>query len=248
MKKAISLLLCLMLLLALTACGTTTPDPTEVSTEDTQATSALAESEVTGVSFTVVVTDTDGSEQTFDLTSSANTLGEALLQEGIIDGDDTEYGLYVTTVNGVVADWTTENAYWALYIDGEYAQTGVDSTELTEGTTYSFVKTVSYTTLGEGETMFYLTVKDTDGSVTRFQIYTDATTVGEALVALELISGDEGDYGLYVTTVNGITADWETENAYWAFSIDGEYAQTGVDSTEIVAGSTYELAKTITEA
>lgn len=67
------------------------------------------------------------------------------------------------------------------------------------------------------------------------------------LLAEGLIAGDESDYGLYVTSVNGITADWATENAYWAFYINGEYAQTGVDSTEIVAGTTYELVKTVSE-
>ena len=34
---------------------------------------------------------------------------------------------------------------------------------------------------------------------------------------------------------------------YWAFYIDGEYAQTGVDATEIVADTTYELVKTVSE-
>ena len=101
--------------------------------------------------------------------------------------------------------------------------------------------------MGEGATIFYLTVKNVDNTVTRFQINTDAATVGEALLALELIAGDESDYGLYVTTVNGITADWDTEKAYWAFYIDGEYAMTGVDTTEIVAGTTYELVKTVSE-
>ncbi|MBQ8733919.1 MAG: DUF4430 domain-containing protein [Anaerotignum sp.] len=147
----------------------------------------------------------------------------------------------------MTADWATENAYWAFYIDGEYAQTGVDATELTEGATYSFVKTISYTVLGEGETTIYVTVQDVDGTVTKFQVNTDAATVGEALTALELIAGSESEYGLYVTTVNGITADWDTESAYWAFYIDGEYAQTGVDTTEITADAEYSFVKTVSE-
>ena len=52
---------------------------------------------------------------------------------------------------------------------------------------------------------------------------------------------------VHPTTVNGITADGATENAYWAFYIGEEYAQTGVDATEIVAGTTYTFAKTISE-
>ena len=248
MKKLLSLLLALVMVFGLVACGTTDAPETDPSTEPSvETTNAPTDAESTGASFTVVVTDLDGSEATFEYTSEAETVGAALLAEGLIAGDESDYGLYVTSVNGITADWATENAYWAFYIDGEYAMTGVDATELTDGATYSFVKTVSYTELGEGTTDFYFTAKDVDGTVTKYLIHTDAATVGEALLALELIAGDESEYGLYVTTVNGITADWDTEKAYWAFYIDGEYAQTGVDATEIVAGATYELAKTVSE-
>ena len=244
MKKIIALLLALVMALSLVACGgTDTPDTTPSTEPSVESTPAASDS--VGASFTVVVTDLDGSESTFEYTSEAETVGEALVAEGLIAGDESEWGLMVTTVNGITADWATENAYWAFYIDGEYAQTGVDATELTDGATYSFTKTISYTVMGEGAATFYFTAQDLDGTVTKYEIHTDAKTVGEALVALELVSGDESDWGLMVTTVNGITADWATENAYWAFYINGEYAQTGVDATEITDGATYSFVKTI---
>ena len=244
MKKIIALLLALVMALSLVACGgTDQPDTTPTTEASVESTPAASDS--AGASFTVVVTDLDGTETTFAYTSEAATVGEALLAEGLIAGDQSDWGLMVTTVNGITADWATENAYWAFYIDGEYAQTGVDATELTDGATYSFTKTISYTVMGEGATTFYFTAQDLDGTVTKYEIHTDAATVGEALVALELVSGDESDWGLMVTTVNGITADWATENAYWAFYINGEYAQTGVDATEITDGATYSFVKTI---
>lgn len=95
--------------------------------------------------------------------------------------------------------------------------------------------------LGEGETQFALTITDGDGAQTHVTVNTDAATVGEALEALGLIQGEEGAYGLYVETVNGITADYDADKTYWAFYINGEYAMTGVDATEIVPGDHYEL-------
>lgn len=95
--------------------------------------------------------------------------------------------------------------------------------------------------LGEGETRFALTITDGDGAQTHVTVNTDAATVGEALEALGLIQGEEGAYGLYVETVNGITADYDADRTYWAFYINGEYAMTGVDATEIVPGDSYEL-------
>ena len=90
------------------------------------------------VSFTVVVTDPEGTETTFDVSTDKETVGEAVLEEGLIAGEDSDYGLYVTTVNGITLDWEKDQMYWAFYIDGEYAQTGVDSTNVAEGTVYSF--------------------------------------------------------------------------------------------------------------
>ena len=97
------------------------------------------------------------------------------------------------------------------------------------------------TVLGEGATSFSFIVVDKDGNETPFEIHTDKTKVGEALLDLELIEGDMGDYGLYVTVVNGITADYNVDGTYWAFYVNGEYAITGVDMTEITAGDTYSF-------
>lgn len=95
--------------------------------------------------------------------------------------------------------------------------------------------------IGEGSKQFTLTVTDGDGSETKLEIHTDAETVGAALSELGVIDGDEGEYGLYVKTVNGLTADYDKDGMYWALYIHGEYAQTGVDSTEITGGESYSF-------
>ena len=75
--------------------------------------------------------------------------------------------------------------------------------------------------LGEGQTMFLFTVVDKDGNETSFEIHTDKTTVGEALLDVDLITGETSEYGLYVKTVNGITADYDADQTYWAFYVNG---------------------------
>lgn len=95
------------------------------------------------------------------------------------------------------------------------------------------------TVLGEGEIQFSFFVVDGEGKETAFEIHTDKTTVGEALLELSLIEGEVGEFGLYVKTVNGIFADYESTGTYWAFYIDGEYAMSGVDLTEITEGAVY---------
>jgi hypothetical protein len=95
--------------------------------------------------------------------------------------------------------------------------------------------------IGEGEREFVFTVTDGEGSTAAYIIKTDKTTVGGALMECGLISGEEGPYGLYVKTVNGVTADYDVDGTYWAFYVDGEYAMSGVDTTDINAGATYSF-------
>ena len=96
--------------------------------------------------------------------------------------------------------------------------------------------------LGEGAHSFTLEITDADGKTITATIHTDAETVGEALSKLEIVQGEDSEYGLYVKTVNGITADYDVDQTYWAFYIDGEYAQTSVDMTAVNDGSIYKLA------
>lgn len=103
------------------------------------------------------------------------------------------------------------------------------------------VQTQDVQVLGEGNTIFPLSVVDGEGQETLFEIHTDKATVGEALLELGVISGDEGEFGLYVKTVNGITADYDVDQTYWALYINDEYAMTGIDQTRIAEGDSYSL-------
>ncbi len=94
-------------------------------------------------------------------------------------------------------------------------------------------------TLGEGSTQFTFTVVGLDGEEKSFEIHTDKTTVGAALLEVGMIAGEEGQYGLYVKTVNGETLNYDTDGKYWAFYVNGAYAASGVDTTEIKADDTY---------
>ncbi len=96
---------------------------------------------------------------------------------------------------------------------------------------------------GEGAKTVVVEVEAEAQTVT-FTLHTDARTVGEALLEHKLIDGEQGAYGLYVKAVNGMTADFDVDQSYWGFSINGEYAMTGVDGTEIVEGDIYRLTYT----
>jgi hypothetical protein len=90
-------------------------------------------------SFTFQVT-VDGETTSFNVSTDKLTVGEALLDNALVSGTQESYGLYVTEVNGLTLDYNADGAYWAFYVNGEYATAGVDTTEIQEGDVYEFRK------------------------------------------------------------------------------------------------------------
>lgn len=126
-KKLLSLMLCLVLIAATALMATACWDKEANDDENAEP-----------KSFTFIVVDENGKETSFSITSKKKTVGAALFDEGLIEGDEGAYGLYVKKVNGILAEYETTGTYWAFYANGEYAMTGVDKTEIVDGATYSF--------------------------------------------------------------------------------------------------------------
>ena len=82
-------------------------------------------------------------------------------------------------------------------------------------------------------------IVDGQDTVTK-SITTDAEYLRGALEEEELIAGEESQYGLFVKTVNGITVD-EGKQQWWCFTKGGADLFTGVDSTPIADGDTFEI-------
>lgn len=90
----------------------------------------------------------------------------------------------------------------------------------------------------QGEKSYTLTVQDDKGKRRTYEGHTDAEYVREALEELEkteefTLEGDEDQYGLYMKKVNGLEADYNKDGAYWAFYVNGDYAQNGIDTQPI---------------
>ena len=66
--------------------------------------------------------------------------------------------------------------------------------------------------------------------------------LGPILVEEGLVG--ESDGGLY-NTVDGVTADWNVDQSYWAIFIGEEYATTGIDQIVIADEDTFSLVYTI---
>lgn len=94
---------------------------------------------------TVIVTDDTKTDTVYELSTDAEYLREATEEiEGLtIQGEDSEYGFFIQSINGLTADYDTDQAYWAIYVNGEYGNYGIDSQPVADGDEYSFVYEVS---------------------------------------------------------------------------------------------------------
>ena len=105
------------------------------------------------------------------------------------------------------------------------------------------IENTSEDQIGQGETTFYFSIDDGENEIKNYTIHTDKKMLGEALLEIGIIEGEDmGDLGFSVKTVNGKTADFEKDGAYWGFFVEREYAPRGVDSEEIVDGGHYALS------
>lgn len=91
---------------------------------------------------TVNVVHSDQSTKTFHFQTELDYLGELLQAEQLIVSEQGPYGLYITEVDGEVATFDANNAYWALFEGDSYAMQGADTTVLEDGDVFSLVYTL----------------------------------------------------------------------------------------------------------
>lgn len=78
---------------------------------------------------------------TFTIKTDKATLGEALAEHNLVSGENSPYGLYIKSVNGIRADYDIDKAFWALTKDGQSLLTAADKTEISDKEHYEIVYT-----------------------------------------------------------------------------------------------------------
>lgn len=91
----------------------------------------------------VVVVHGDGSEATFQYQTDAEYLGDVLTENGLVEGTESSYGLFITTVDGETADDSLQQ-WWCITREGETLSTGADQTPIADGEQYELTLTEGY--------------------------------------------------------------------------------------------------------
>lgn len=95
------------------------------------------------ITITVAVTGKSGQTVEHVIQTTRTNLGDALLDAGIAAGENGPYGLYITAVDGEIADYAVDQSYWALAQDGEMLMTGASDTPIADGDRFELIYTIS---------------------------------------------------------------------------------------------------------
>lgn len=98
-------------------------------------------------SITINVIDDKQTTTAYQLTTDAEYLRQAMEEaDGLtFSGTESEFGLMIDTVNGVVADYNINGAYWSFNVNGDYCQYGIDTQPVMDGDEFS----IEYTPASE---------------------------------------------------------------------------------------------------
>lgn len=90
---------------------------------------------------TVTLTDNNGADTVYEHSTDAEYLLEAVREiEGLeLQGEEGEYGFFITAINGITADYSVDQSYWAIYVNGEYGSYGIELQPITDGDAFSLV-------------------------------------------------------------------------------------------------------------
>lgn len=90
-----------------------------------------------GKNVTIEIKDMDGEQLVFlETATQAENLSELLLENDLMEYDETSLGKFITGLAGVMADPNSE--YWAIYVNGEYGLYGADNQKVTDGDVFLF--------------------------------------------------------------------------------------------------------------
>ena len=101
----------------------------------------------------------------------------------------------------------------------------------------------------EGSKAVTIEVVDSKGESTMYEVKTDAEFLAQAMDEADGLTyeAEEGPYGLTVSAVNGESAVFEENGAYWGFFVNGDYCNYGISEQPIENGDAFQIVYTFSE-
>lgn len=89
---------------------------------------------------TVTIVYEDKTQKEIEISTNAETLGAALLEEELISEEEYNAGFY-STIDGVRADYSLDKAWWQFSQDGVMATVGANELPIADGDNFEIIHT-----------------------------------------------------------------------------------------------------------
>ncbi len=130
------ILLVVAMVLTLVCCGKKDNKKADGGNDPVQTGSIQTGDDKEEISFSIRVTGPDGKTKNIPVKTTADNLADALIENDLVEGEDSEYGFFITAVDGIKAE---DGYFWALVDkEGAMLQTGASSTPVKDGDTFGF--------------------------------------------------------------------------------------------------------------
>jgi len=101
----------------------------------------------------------------------------------------------------------------------------------------------------EGSKEITIEVVNKAGESTMYDLKTDAEYLEQAMEEAKAkgltFEGTETEYGLTISAINGETADFNVDNAYWSFYVNDDYCNYGVSEQPVKDGDAFRIVYTV---
>ena len=99
----------------------------------------------------------------------------------------------------------------------------------------------------EGSKAITIEVVNKAQESTVYEVKTDAEFLRQAMDEAEGLTydGTESEYGMMISAINGEVADFNVDQSYWGFYVNGEYCNYGIDTQPVYDGDAFQIVYTI---
>jgi len=103
----------------------------------------------------------------------------------------------------------------------------------------------------EGSKEITIEVVNSKEKSEKYELKTNAEYLQQAMEEAKeyglTYEGENGDYGLMITSVNGERAIFEKDKAYWSFFVNDEYCNYGIEEQPVEDGDVFKIVYTKAE-
>ncbi len=98
----------------------------------------------------------------------------------------------------------------------------------------------------EGSKAISIEVIDQNNKSTTYELTTNVQFLQQAMDEAEGLTydGKEGPYGFEISAINGVTADYTKDQAYWGFFVNGEYCNYGISQQPVNDQDAFQIIYT----